>query len=41
MRKSLILGQNIFIEEHIVVSSDDSDGEETEINSVDVTEEVD
>jgi hypothetical protein len=35
------LGKIIFIEKDIVESSDDSDGEETVINSVGVTEEVD
>jgi hypothetical protein len=34
------LGKNIFIEPDIVESSDDSDGEETLINSVVVMEEV-
>ena len=35
------LGKNIFIESYIVELSDYSDGEETAINSVAVTEEVD
>jgi hypothetical protein len=41
MWKSLTLGNNIFFEPEIVESNNKSDGEETAINSVVVTEESD